>query len=220
MKILLIFLTLSIFSIQSYASIGTATKVEGKVFLERSGKLTPLKNSDKIEKNDIIITGPNSLALLEFENHSTHKIGEKTRIKVNNIGKRGFFSLFSGSLISFIKPKKDKKKHFRIKTKAAVVGVRGTKFFVSYGPSKNPNDSWVCVNEGSVEVKSRKGKQKRIVNAGEGVSIFYKTKAVSEPAKLEWTKNINWELNSEAKDLKNKISIEDAYKDLLDVDYD
>lgn len=93
------------------------------------------------------------------------------------------------------------------------MGVRGTEFFVSYGTSNN--DTWMCVNEGVVQVDSDKRKGVN-VKAGEGVKV---SKSVSDPKFLPWTKKLNWNFNPK-KDLENKVSIEDAYKDPLNFDYD
>lgn len=217
------FISVLLFVAQAQAAIGSVIQFEGKAFIERSKNVQPITMNSTIEDGDIIVTGDNSLVVLKFKEHSQHKINGNTRLQVNDLIKKGYFELIKGSLISFITPlkkKKTKKVHFRVKTKAAVAGVRGTQFFISYGPKANPDDSWVCVNEGEVEVTNAKGGNGQIVKAGEGVSIFSKTQKVSQPKPLAWTKKINWNLDPKKGKLENKISIEDAYGDLLDVDYD
>ena len=120
------------------------------------------------------------------------------------------------SFFSILKSKvrNNKKYKYQVKTKQAAMGVRGTEFFVAYGKSK---DSWMCVNEGLVEVQSHSSNKKVLVKSGEGVRIDGK---VSDPKALPWTKKLNWKMTGNASDLENKVSIEDAYSDPLDQDYD
>lgn len=96
------------------------------------------------------------------------------------------------------------------------MGVRGTELFASYGTGK---DVWMCVNEGIVSVRSKKEKKGTLVKAGEGV-VVKKGKWTSKPKPLAWTKKLNWNMDPASGDVVNKVSIESAYSDLLDEDYD
>ena len=96
------------------------------------------------------------------------------------------------------------------------MGVRGTEFFASYGSGK---DIWMCVNEGIVSVKSKSENKQTLVNAGEGV-VIKKGSGTSKPKPLAWTKKLNWNMDPKVGEVVNKVSIEAAYSDLLDEDYD
>ena len=126
-----------------------------------------------------------------------------------------------GSLFAKIRKnvgKDTSKGQFRIQTKSAVAGVRGTEFFTSYGTKAN--DVWLCVNEGLVEVKPADGQKGKSVLVKEGEGIAVTGKGISKPRPLPWTKNLNWDMDPKSKDLVNKVDIESAYTDLLDQDYD
>ncbi len=200
---------------------GICKEFKGSAFVRRAGKKINLSKGLKILESDTVVTGPGSFALIEFQDHSTHKVGENSSLDINELNEDGFFTLLKGSIISLVVPKKkiDKKKHFRIKTRSSVAGVRGTQF-VSYGTKEKKDDVWVCVHEGEVEVSHLTSQSTQQVKAGEGVSIFSKTKKVSKPKALAWTKKINWNMNPVKGEIENSISIDDAYKNLLDVDYD
>ena len=44
-------------------------------------------------------------------------------------------------------------------------------------------------------------------------------KNTSEPRPLAWTRKLNWSMDS-TKDVENKVDIQQAYYDLLNIDYD
>ena len=76
------------------------------------------------------------------------------------------------------------------------MGVRGTRFFTSYGISKNQSktDDWMCVDAGTVEVADITKKNSLMINSGEGILIDA-TKGLTEPKSYEWTKKLNWEMD-------------------------
>jgi len=190
--------------------------VKGEVLV--NGKAT-VKGA-KLSNNDLIKVMDKSLAIIELNDSSKVKINENTEIKVEEAKKERptTVSLISGSAFFKIKKalnEKLSKEKFKVKTRQVSLGVRGTEFFVSYG--KNPKDDvWMCVNEGLVEAKTRKAKA--MVKAGEGIGV--KKDSMSAPKPLAWTKKLNWSMDENSSDLENKVSIEEAYTDLLGRDYD
>jgi hypothetical protein len=198
---------------------GKVIFVKGKVYQITNKKKQILKKDDKLFDNSMIITSDNSIGVISLNDGSKLKINKNSKLQVK-LGKIPKVALYKGS--SFFNVLKDKvvsKTKFKVITKTASLGVRGTEFFVSYGKDKSKKDVWMCVNEGLVSVKPKNSNTEKLVKEGEGVHIS-DTKNVTDPAKLPWTKKLNWKLSPQEGSLENTVSIEDAYTDLLDQDYD
>lgn len=210
-------LVLSIFLIAPHSIFANQIRyAKGQVSV--NGKESP--KGTKVLDNDLIKVGPKSLAILELDDGSKIKINEDTEIKVVNETKEAPATALLGQGSAFFKITKmlnqkvatDK---FKVKTRQASLGVRGTEFFVSYGKNKT-QDIWMCVNEGLVEARSLKGTT--FVKQGEGIQV--KQNKISTPKPLAWTKKLNWSTDENSNDLENKVSIEEAYTDILEKDYD
>lgn len=133
MKKILIFLLLSVVFV--FANVGKITAVKGTVFVERStGKETP-KSGFILKLNDKIVTQGKSKALVLFNDKTSITVGKDSVLSVNEFvmdeakpentkaqfgfGK-GVFRTITGK-IGKINPK-----GFKIKTKSASIGIRGT----------------------------------------------------------------------------------------------
>jgi ferric-dicitrate binding protein FerR (iron transport regulator) len=227
----IIFALLMLLSFKVIASQGTIVYFKGEVLLK--GKDNSFKRVNKgqvVALGDMIRTKQNSIAVIALKSGSKVKLNANSAITIKaELTKKKPEKLFlnSGSVfISVLKRvvNKDTKSKVKLllKTRSASMGVRGTQFFASFGKQKDQSkrkDLWMCVNEGLVLIKTNKSKKAILVKAGEGVHVKEGTD-VSAPRPLEWTKKLNWELDSTKGDLTNKVSIEQAYTDLLDKDYD
>lgn len=214
---------LSVYSVSATAGfeLGEVFVASGQVSIVRQKKTMSAAKGSKLVDGDRVVTGKDSLALIYLYESSDHKLGPDSELVIRDTKKRGILELIKGSIFSRVNPKSFKgKTPLRIKTKAAVSGVRGTEFFVSYGPDKKPDDTWVCVHEGMVEVSSVKGDSKQLVPAGKGVSVTFGDAKVSKPEALAWTQKLNWNFDAKKGSIKNSVDINDAYPDLLDVEYD
>lgn len=78
-------------------------------------------------------------------------VGDKVRLKAGSLKiesvkkESSMFDLLSGVLFTYIRPDQDHK--FEVRSKTAVMGVRGTKFFIA----REPHHTYLCVCEGLVE---------------------------------------------------------------------
>ena len=217
-KIIFIFFILLNYA---WADSGSIRFVKGQVFI---GEKVVAKGQ-AFSENDIISTKKDSMAVLKLSDGSTIKLDENTTIAVNKLLSASTpteVSVSLGSVVvnavkSTIKNSLNEK--FVLKTKSVAMGVRGTTFFASFGKNGS-SDIWMCVNEGTVAVKSSSEKEAKLVRQGEGVQVKNGEKT-SIPKPLLWTKNINWNLDSEnAEELKNTINIEDAYANPLEFYYE
>lgn len=208
---------LIILSLNAFA-IGKFQYIKGNITIERSGKSIKInKKNNKILENDLIKVASDSLAIAKINKKVTIKIEENSQLKVEKLGtiKKQETSILMETGSAFVDFfNKDKRGKLTYKTRQAVMGIRGTRFFVSYGNSAD--DAWMCVRNGIVEVTNKKGRKVQ-VKAGEGLKI--QKNSLSDPKYLPWTSKLNWNFNSK-KDLKNKVDISEAYSDPLEFEYD
>ena len=69
---------------------------------------------------------------------------------------------------------------------------------------------WLCVNDGTVEVAIAGTDDSVLVNEGEGINILG-GKELTDPEAYAWTKDLNWNTDPSAGNVKDETSLESAY---------
>lgn len=138
-----------------------------------------------LDCDDVVLTGRDSSAKVIFAD-SKVAVGPETRFEISAHAKRdsksgeqevNLLSLTYGKLRALVSPSKEKTKEksgepsarFQIKTYSAVVGVRGTDFYVSYDPNAALTEQVTI--DGLVEVKQTGGQQVVQVSGGNQVVV-------------------------------------------------
>ncbi len=201
----------------AYSYNGMINHFSGDVTVVTGDQSAKAKIGAKVGSGDSVKTGKDSLAMLLMSDGAVIKINEKSEHQVPKEAEKEL-TLKAGSIFSKI-PKQAQEQQFRIRTPSAVIGVRGTQFFTSFGQDdKTKADVWMCVNEGSVEVTSTANQKKVLVHEGEGV-LVPDGKDVTPPKKYEWTKGLNWKMDPKDGDLVNRSTI-NYEKKILREEYD
>jgi hypothetical protein len=121
---------------------------EGEYYTVRDAKM-----GEKVENGNIVKTSPGAKTRVIFENGDQITVGSGTayRIKWDQDSPKGetHVSLMYGKLRGVIE-KGGPRSHLKIKTRTAVMGVRGTDFFIAEGG--NGGATAVSIIRGSVEV--------------------------------------------------------------------
>lgn len=127
--------------------VGRLTQVEGRVDILRSGKLPaiPVKLNDGVQVGDIIRTKSTSKAQVTFIDNSTITIAPESRVAIeaymfdSSKNKRSaVVQLFQGlAHVAVSKIFKAAEPDFVVKTKTAIMGVRGTDFGVRLYPNSS-----------------------------------------------------------------------------------
>jgi hypothetical protein len=145
-----ILLSTSVFAAQSARVLlvrGLVTKL-----VPGNKEAQPVKKGDKLRQDTSIVTGAKSFVKLRFADKSTMNLGAKSMVVINKLPekKANMINLLTGILKAEVikKTKKDTRTKLIIKTRSAVMGVRGTKFQTMYN-SANKSTSLVTV-EGKV----------------------------------------------------------------------
>lgn len=148
--------------------------------IRQSKKVKPrqAKRKMKLECSDIIVTRKRSRVKIALV-RSVITIGPNSRMRLDKYSPKPrepkVVDLVYGQVRAFFrndkkeKADKDAEANFKVQTKAAVMGVRGTDFFVSYDP--NTAKAEQATLEGVVEVKQKITEQKVLVKSGEQVVV-------------------------------------------------
>jgi len=141
MKIFIkILIVLPLFSLVLYANIATITAVKGNVQVQSDSSIKSAVLGTQLEENDTVLTGKKSKAQIIFKDETIVTIGKNSHF---SIAKYIYddaneptveFELLKGAMrtitghIGKIAPQK-----FKVKTKTATIGIRGTNFVVIVG---------------------------------------------------------------------------------------
>ncbi|WP_257118837.1 FecR family protein [Aliarcobacter vitoriensis] len=130
-----LFIILFMFSTMLFANIGTITLLEGEAYVQRKADTFKLNFGDKINEKDRIETKVNSKIQITFIDNTIITIGKESSLDVeeylfsNNQNASSNFSVTKGAFhvitgqIGKVNPSK-----FKLKTKNASIGIRGTEF--------------------------------------------------------------------------------------------
>jgi len=164
------------------ASIGKITSFKGSVNINRDSQDIRAKLNLDVEKSDTISTKKNSNVIIKFNDKTIITVGKNSTLTIeeylfdekNSANSQTQFNFLKGTFksvtgtIGHINPDK-----FRLKTKTANIGIRGT---VTLG-----NQKLIACTKGSISVKSKS--KSVILNAGEYIDVS-EDKAPSNPKKL------------------------------------
>ena len=136
-------LLLFIMSAMIFASIGNVAALKGVVKIKRSTKMITAKYGLAIEEKDTIVTQDNSKVQIILKDQTIVTIGENSKYNFNEYKfnsktdskakmklEHGFFRVITGK-IGKIAPER-----FKVQTKSATIGIRGTNFFAWVGPKR------------------------------------------------------------------------------------
>ena len=138
------------------ADCGQFKVVKGKVSYKKKSKkkFKKARINKKICQGDLVKTEKNSRAKIVMADQNEINISPNTEllIEVYQKNKKAVLNVLNGKVRSNVKKKyqDNNNSHYRVKTKSAVAGVRGTEFLASY--NSRTNQSKVVTFEGEVFV--------------------------------------------------------------------
>jgi ferric-dicitrate binding protein FerR (iron transport regulator) len=197
---------------------GEITYAEGSVAVQSAAGTVDAEIGMTVRQGDVIRTGADALAVIRLGKGREVKMREKTVLALSDLGDPMTVQLVSGGVFSRVV--KGLAAGYRVKTESVVAGVRGTEFFVAFGRTIDEKpDLWLCVNSGSVTVEIPSTNDVVQVNEGEGISIVGGI-TLTKPRPYPWTRGLNWNMDPSQGKVLDTTSLEQAYSDLLDQDYD
>ena len=170
MKNLFFVLTI-LLSFNAFAESALLSKLKGEVKI--NGVVA--KEGQKVQTGEeISALGKTSSVQLTYEDGSRSLLRNgKMKIAGDSSDKETIIELAQGILFA---SKNKSQKSFSVKTKSASMGVRGTKFYVE----EKADETYLCVCEGSVEIKNAISSQ--LVNKNEDAHVKENTEFKKTPA--------------------------------------
>ena len=207
-KLLLLFFILFL---DLFAGVGKITALKGEAYLFRDKETKKLSLGEEIFKNDLLETKKNARLQIFFEDETVVTLGQKSTFKVNDylLNKdksnldfkflRGAFKVISGKIGKLNKNK------FKLSTKGASIGIRGTQILLELASEK---ETISCL-EGAIDVTILASLQKVLLKTGESLSLDLKSSKT----------NVN-KLNSKQSFNLNSSFYEDIPLNRVDEKYD
>lgn len=136
MKFLIVML---LAGLQLWAAVGQIAALRGTLNIERDGNMITAKIGTSLEKQDTLKTGDNSKAQLLFNDDTSITMGKNSELKVEkyffeggNAASNAEFGMLKGFFKSVTgKMGKISPDKFKLKTKNATIGIRGTHILAS-----------------------------------------------------------------------------------------
>jgi len=128
-------LAASVVFAETMSDVGKVTFVSGDVYVVRGAERLTLNEDDGVQAADTVITGSRGRVSLQMHDNSKVHIGRLSRVSLSNYALKEK-SLMSGSFnvlwgrVRFFVAKLSEGSGFKVSTKTAVLGVRGTEFVV------------------------------------------------------------------------------------------
>jgi len=161
--------------------VGALRVVRGSVSLESpDGSVSRAKVGTPVYEKDTLETKGEAQAQVDFKDGNQIVLQSDSKLKVDEYeadskkDKRAVLDLIHGKVRNKVQQKYDgAKSSYQVKTRAAVAGVRGTDFFVSYfiHPSTNKVESKVETLSGHVMLASLDDRHKIDLFEGQGASF-------------------------------------------------
>ena len=161
MKILI--LTLFLLTTTLFANIGKITAIKGDASVLRDSKSIPLNLGFILKQKDKITTGKNTRVQIIFKDNTIISLGKESSFDIGEYSfddkdpskakmsfkvAKGIFKSITGK-IGKINPSK-----FKLKTKSATIGIRGTTFFGDV-PQQGPES--IACTDGAITVSTAQG---------------------------------------------------------------
>jgi len=200
-----------------FALDGQVVYTEGAVSVTSGGSQQDAMPGTRLSEGDVDTTGADGLAVMDLSNATQVKLRENTRLVIEAIGDSTRVSLTTGSVFTRILGKLAGT--YSVRADTVVAGARGTEFFVAYGKTiDSQRDIWLCVNSGAVDVSIPSKDEHTVVPAGKGINIV--AGSMLTPARsYKWTKALNWNMDPASGNVEDHTSLQQAYDDLLNHDY-
>jgi hypothetical protein len=145
----------------------------------------PARSGHVLEEGALVVVGEGRATLILDSDRVVH-LGPKTRLKLDDLkeGSQVDVKLDYGAVRSLVKSNSDRLRSFRVKTPSAVMGVRGTQFFVDLPPAGSMTGEGlrVATLEGQVSVWDGRAPtdappKPTLLNGGQSIQVSAATAA-------------------------------------------
>ncbi len=154
---LLALIALFLFSAALHAAVGRIAAMMGEVGIERNGKLITGTVGLGLETKDIILVGSRSRTQIIFADKTVISLGQKSRFTIDayqqGANPKAEFGIVEGAFRTITgKIGKIAPDAFKVKTKVATIGIRGTQFMGEIGETEQ-----IACTQGAITVETPNG---------------------------------------------------------------
>lgn len=140
----------------------------GEAWRIENGRKEALRQGVVVNAGDTLETGRGSSLTLEMSDGARAVVPSNSRVAVLRDGERGIrLTLEAGSIESQVPSRHNESRPYNIGTRSGVLGVRGTRFSVSYADDATLSS----VYEGRVAIQSQQRAERAQVSAGQGTRL-------------------------------------------------
>ena len=177
----------------------------------------PIQTGSVIAAGSRIRTSQNAILVLETSEGARLKVKGDSEIEIGD-GSHPGARLHRGGVFAKIPKLKGARPAYRIRARAAVMGVRGTEFYSGFGSKSS--ELWMCVREGEVEVITPRTPEKPVLVTA-GLGVWIREEGPPPEAKpYEWTKQLNWNQDPDAGELEDRTRPATGYPNPIQYNYD
>ena len=177
------YILLLLLPILAYANIGKISVLKGDVTITREGKITKAHMGTTLEKNDFINTKSNAKVQIIFKDKTIFTIGKNSTLDIADYlydealptKNKAKFNVLKGAFTSITgRIGKLNKSKFKLKTKSASIGIRGT--------IVKANQETIMCTEGAITVTTPNGVT---INIDAGSKTTVASGTPTEPQTIE-----------------------------------
>ena len=151
------------FATEPPAPIGKVLEIKGAAWRRHGENKSRLQPGDAITPGMELETSAASELVVRIGKDVVTMLKENSRASAESLqGSDTQLSLVLGSALSVVKNAAKRPDHFKVRTKAAVMGVRGTTFYVKVNSEKSTH---LCTCNGTVSVSSPDGKSSKTITS-------------------------------------------------------
>ncbi|WP_368029284.1 FecR domain-containing protein [Arcobacter sp. s6] len=200
-KIILFLLFISNFLLAN--NIGKIVSFNGEATITREGESIQVDKNSIFQKNDTLNTKENTKLQILFLDNTIISVGQNSILKINDYlfeekNTKAEFAMVKGIFRTITgKIGKIAPENFKLRTKSASIGIRGTQIVVAL---ENNNEKIFCT-EGQIEIKNNITKDSIIVNKGEFITFEeisndkFRTKKIKKSDLKEINENLEIQEN-------------------------
>ncbi len=164
---------------RSAHKVGTVRVIKGSVnIVNADGKSVVLGKEGTVRETDTLVASADSAALVEFDGGNKMHVHADTEVKVKEYkdqkdsgARKALLQLIKGKIRSQVEQKYNgKTSFFKVETKGAVAGVRGTDFVIEHTLGAQ-TETRIEAIEGKVNFGGAKAKERHELTRGEGATF-------------------------------------------------
>jgi ferric-dicitrate binding protein FerR (iron transport regulator) len=138
------------------SAIGSVVAVKGPAWIHSGKKKSEAKAGDAIPSDARLMTDAGARMIVRLGNDVTLLLKERSEASPEvSADRSATLNLKEGAVLANVRNPEKRPDHFRVRSRAAVMGVRGTTFFVKSPPE---GADYLCTCNGTLSISSLDGK--------------------------------------------------------------